>query len=402
MKLSQTSRILVLRGFWQLIVLQAVTVPFFHDRGLTTSEIFVVQMLFTLVLTVLDIPASVLSGHIGRRNSLIFAALAKAIGGMLLVPNLHFAGILAAYAMIALGNSFYSGIESSLLYDGIQSDPDPKALLKRTLATSYTVTLSSTIVANVLGGLMAKHFGFQAVAYINAILAFSSLIVALTIEDVYQPNQDSLARGESGETLRAAASILMSRQRLAMVCLLIVMGVAGPVFGTLLQIHLYDRQVDLIWFGILIGVQNALGAFFGILLRSSLVARLGRLRADMLVLLPAIAAFGLLNAATLLMLPVVLATMEAAKSISFVVVGGEFASSYESRARATVSSMQSVLVRIGSIGVNAVLAVGSHSRASGQLSYGLALTLAAVAIGYRTRSKGIGETPYPKTSGGAK
>jgi hypothetical protein len=164
---------------------------------------------------------------------------------------------------------------------------------------------------------------------------------------------------------------------------MIVIGVAGPVFNTLMQLHLDERHVDLLWFGLLVAAQNGLGALLGLLLRGPISVKLGRWRPDMLVLLPAIAAFGLLNTASLLTIPMVLAGIEAAKGIAFVIVSGELSSSYESDARATVLSMQSVLIRIASIGVNSALAASSQSRASGQLCYTLAVALGGIAVIYK-------------------
>jgi MFS family permease len=100
---------------WGFLLLTGVAVPFFGSKGLTLSEIYVVQGAFALTMSVCEIPTGYFTEIIGRRNALVTAGVLKGIGGTLLAAGDGFWQILAAYILLGIANSFFSGADIALL-----------------------------------------------------------------------------------------------------------------------------------------------------------------------------------------------------------------------------------------------------------------------------------------------
>jgi MFS family permease len=162
---------------WGFLLLTGVAVPFFGSKGLTLSEIYVVQGAFALTMSVCEIPTGYFTEIIGRRNALVTAGVLKGLGGTLLAAGDGFWQILAAYILLGIANSFFSGADIALLYDSIDDQEDAKS---KAVGDVYFFGYVSIAMATVVGGWLATR-SLQHAAWVNAATAWVSLVVAITL-----------------------------------------------------------------------------------------------------------------------------------------------------------------------------------------------------------------------------
>jgi MFS family permease len=97
-----------------------IFVPFMHARGLGFEEIALLHAIYSVVVILVEVPTGALADRIGRRQSMMFGALAM-VGACLTAYGAHdFATFAAAEVLAAISMALCSGADSAYLYDLLQ------------------------------------------------------------------------------------------------------------------------------------------------------------------------------------------------------------------------------------------------------------------------------------------
>ena len=100
---------LLINGLWVFLLTQSIVVPFFSQHDLGMTEIFMIQVVHSLMLLIFDVPSSYFADKFGRKKILLLAGLARGIGGCLFYFSTNFSDFLITYTVIGFGNSLFSG-----------------------------------------------------------------------------------------------------------------------------------------------------------------------------------------------------------------------------------------------------------------------------------------------------
>lgn len=179
---SNVNKLLWLNFSWMFLLIQAIMVPYFQSRGLSMTEIFLVQAIFSLTLCVLDVPAGYLSDRLGRRSTLMLASIFKGLGGVLLALARDWTGFAAAYALIGVANSLYSGTDVALLYESQEALPraqsEPSGLFGRRV---FYAQLGFAAAA-IFGGLLS-HISLELTVLLNSVFAWIPLLISYRLTE---------------------------------------------------------------------------------------------------------------------------------------------------------------------------------------------------------------------------
>lgn len=99
-----------------LLFWQSVWFLVFQER-LSAAEAVLLYAVFDLVSTALEVPSGYMSDRIGRRFTLICAALAGALGATVLALGTGFYMLALGQALLGVSVAFVSGTDSSLLFE---------------------------------------------------------------------------------------------------------------------------------------------------------------------------------------------------------------------------------------------------------------------------------------------
>src|SRR3989338_9200182 len=99
------------------MVAMPIFVLFLQDNGLSMTQIITLQVMFSIIIVVAEIPSGYLADIISRKISIIIGLLLGFLAYVIYAQSYQFTGFLLAEMILGFGSSFLSGADSALLYD---------------------------------------------------------------------------------------------------------------------------------------------------------------------------------------------------------------------------------------------------------------------------------------------
>ena len=206
-----------------LIFWQATWFLYFQDV-LTPAKAIILYAAYDIATTILEVPAGYLSDRIGRRPTLIFAAIAGGVSALMQATGDQFAVFVAAQVFLGASSALASGTDSALLYESLNAEGRADEMERQSLI-SWRYGFVGLAVSAFLGGLMA--YAAPVLPYFATAAAFLLMLtVALRFAE---PAQRSAGARDTGAELRA----LIRRFRHPVLLWLLALGVAMYVFSHL-------------------------------------------------------------------------------------------------------------------------------------------------------------------------
>lgn len=131
-----------------------IVVLFYHDNGLSMSQIFMLKSVYSIAMVVFELPSGYLSDVWGCRKTLIFGSLMGTLGIVIYSISSDFASFAVAEVILGVGFSFVSGADSALLYDSLKAETREKEYIKFEGRITSVGNFAEAL-AGVAGGLLA-------------------------------------------------------------------------------------------------------------------------------------------------------------------------------------------------------------------------------------------------------
>lgn len=280
-------------GFFQVfLVIIPVIVPFLQERGLSLSEVLLLQAVFAGFVLLMEVPSGYIADVFGRVRSLQVGALFVALGHAGFVFAHGFLQMSVCELLLAVGVSLLSGADLALLYDTEQAlagnDAHPEKVVRR----MFVLHTSGEALAGVICSLVLLAYSLDAVAWVQAAAGALPLLFALGL---HEPPGERLSRLSHAGNLREILAHLLGRDRVLRLTLLaLCIWSLGPFYAVwLLQPYWQAQGIDMQLFGYLWGAL-ALSAALAGRLALGLERRLGVTAVLVLVgLSPVLAYLGL-------------------------------------------------------------------------------------------------------------
>ena len=197
-------------NIWKLNVIQALRwclvmmptiVLFFQENGLSMRQVLLLQALFSVTITLLEVPSGYLSDRLGRKLTLTIGNICAFLGFVIYSASYDFYHFLAAEIVLAVGGSFISGTDSALIYDTLLEMDQPERYQK--MEGRYQATGNfSEAAASVAGGFLAL-VSLRMPFYVYTAITFLAIPLCLSL---VEPSKHRNAG--SGEELRKLPAIL--------------------------------------------------------------------------------------------------------------------------------------------------------------------------------------------------
>ncbi len=141
------------KAFQSLLFWQAVWFLFFQDT-LSASQAIVLYAFYDLSTTMLEVPSGYMSDRVGRRPTLIMAALTGVLGSVLLTVGDGFAVFACAQILLGAAAAFASGTDSSMLFESLKA-AGRAAEVEAQEVRAWRFSFAAFAVSAVSGGAMA-------------------------------------------------------------------------------------------------------------------------------------------------------------------------------------------------------------------------------------------------------
>jgi MFS family permease len=333
--------------------MSAVTLPFVLSRGLTQAEFFSIQAIFFAVLAAAEIPTGIVGDLLDRKSVLVLASIVRGLGGTLLIFSYDFELFLVSFLLIAVGNSFFSGIDLAVLYESNEARGTSKESSVSLLGTRFMFMQVGTAVSTVAGAAIATY-SLEIAIVANCIGAWIPLWFSLKLMRGEARHESMVTRGKN--LYRALLQPSLRTPRLLFLLATICIYSAAPFAAFYVFQALWEEfDLPLYAYGIIAAVYGVFGAF------AARVAHWGEQRVGAYGVMAAIGGLPVLafmaGASSYLFLALLCGVLlELCRGLTQTVLVARFNELLSEETRATANSVVSLGTRMTAAGMSAVLA----------------------------------------------
>ncbi len=258
-------------NIWKLYVIKVarnamfmmpIITLFFQERGLTMTEIMLLQSVFAVAIVLLEVPSGYLADIFSRKTLITIALFFAALGDLLYGFAYGFWMMLIAELLLALAGAFLSGADSALLYDSLKSSQKEDEYLKYESRLFSSANMAEATGA-ILGGFIAVY-SMVATFFLSAFIIFLSIPVALSLKE---PPREKISKNKkhSKEIFNIIKFAIHSNKKIKwLIIYSSTVGASTLVAVWLLQPYFKLLNIPIAYFGILWATFNASAAAFAL------------------------------------------------------------------------------------------------------------------------------------------
>ena len=258
---KNVGRVLILSFFQVFMVLMPVIVLFFESRGLTLSEILLLQAWFASVVLVMEVPSGYVADMLGRKRTLVVGAFFIGLGQSVLLFAEGFWQLAIFEGLLGVGFSLFSGADLALLYDTELALRENEEEKQKAVGRLFTArNLSEALASVVCSVLLLWSMDFA----VHVQVAFGWLAFAMTF-GLVEPPRKQMAQDSHLQNIRLVLRHLLANGAiLRLTFLALSIWALTTMFAVwLLQKHWETQGIDIIYFGYLWGALTLVSAAAG-------------------------------------------------------------------------------------------------------------------------------------------
>jgi MFS family permease len=246
-----TVRLLVAHTAFRQLLFPIPTVTLFWQRqlGMSLAEIMILQAVFSLVVTVMELPTGYVADRIGYRRALAIGATLWLAGWALYLRAQGFAGAVAAEVALAAGLAFVSGSDSALLW--VSLPDNERALTYRRYEGRMQAAAQTSEALSSAGGGWLYALAPRLPFWLQLPAAGLSLATVLAMPSDPPKSAEDTGRAAHVRRLLALTRLtLWEHPRLRTgVALFVALSLSSFMLVWLIQPYMAERGVPEGWFG---------------------------------------------------------------------------------------------------------------------------------------------------------
>ena len=165
-----------------LIWLPIWMVYLIDGRGMSLTQVALMESLFWLTLVIAEVPTGAIADRWGRRTSLFLGACGFTIASVAFAFSATYPMLMVSYAIMATSMTLYSGAGHALLFDTLRQLGRTNEYEKH-VGRSEAGAFAAMLVATMLGGPLAALVGFSNTILIGASAMAVAAVFALMLRE---------------------------------------------------------------------------------------------------------------------------------------------------------------------------------------------------------------------------
>ena len=195
---------------WFLVIMP-ILIIFYQDNGLSMTQIFITQAVFSVAIVALEVPSGYFADRVGRKASIVTGTIAYFVGMMIYSFSYGFYGFLFAEIFLGFGAAFISGADTAILYDTLvelkNEDKFKKISARQTALNSFSEGLAA-----ILGGFVAV-ISLRYDFYLRTAILLVGIPIALSLTEP-KIHKFEIVEGHIKEILKAARFALFENKKI--------------------------------------------------------------------------------------------------------------------------------------------------------------------------------------------
>lgn len=180
---KQIRLLTMIRIIRMFLITMPIIVIYWQSQGLQMKDIFILQVVFSVVVILFEIPSGYFADKYGRKKSLVIGSILGTLGFFTYWALPSYEGFLLAEIIMGLGAGFISGAGHALLYETLQKFGKEK-LHTKLQGRIFAFGNISEAVAAILAGIIASTWSIEAVIFTQWVVIMTSIPVALALTEV--------------------------------------------------------------------------------------------------------------------------------------------------------------------------------------------------------------------------
>lgn len=247
--------------FVSFMVLIPVVIPFFQSFGLNMEDIYILQAVFGISMVLFEIPSGYLSDVWSRKKTLILGSAFYFGSFMWLNFCTTFFDFIIYEIICAIGISFISGTDFSILYDSMKDKHLERAFQAKAIAKMNFFSLSGESLAALLASALIL-ISINTVVWVQALASCIPLLVCIFMTE---PEFEKMKSNNYWTNTKEVLYHLFKSNRLL---LLIFINMVIWSLSTFIAVWMYQKyweeiNIPIFYFGIIWSILNITTAIVG-------------------------------------------------------------------------------------------------------------------------------------------
>lgn len=237
-----------IRWFDALIPAYTIERLFWESRTITIQEVVYLEILYAVLVVMLEVPTGVLADRFERRRLLQIGTALEWGSFVVLLVSFSFGGFALAIALSGIGAAFRSGAENALLYETLEQD-GKAGTFERTIGRLNVIGIVAAVLAAISGSLLATRFPFE----LNYVLSIVSLFIATACSfGLVEPRRVVSDERLTWADIAAGFRFIRQHRQLFIVTSLFVVTISAFNFiDEFWQLYARDVALPIYWFGMM-------------------------------------------------------------------------------------------------------------------------------------------------------
>lgn len=254
------------------LFLPIMTLFYKEEFLLTYSQILFIQIIFSIITILNEIPSGVFADKVGYKKSLITASLLSIISIIIYITAKTYLGLILASILGGLANSTSSGTDTAFLYELLKeySIENKFRIIMSKLGFWFFLILA---ISGLPAGFVAK-IDYRILYYISLIPQIVALLLLLFMTDI----EKNIDKNKIKIKFILIDSINQLKGSSKLLNIIIISSLTMALFETINQLYqpyLIENQINLEYIGIVFFV-TSLTASIGSRFSNIIVTRLGQ------------------------------------------------------------------------------------------------------------------------------
>ncbi|MCK4551052.1 MAG: MFS transporter, partial [Candidatus Aenigmarchaeota archaeon] len=127
-----------------------IFVIFLQAKGLTITQVMILQALFALMVVILEVPSGAVADIIGRKKTISLGTIFVGLGIVYYAFAESFSGFVFAEMLFAIGAALASGADTAIIYDTLKKLKKEK-LFKKIVGRTTAIGFVALAIASIIG-----------------------------------------------------------------------------------------------------------------------------------------------------------------------------------------------------------------------------------------------------------
>ncbi|MCD4819208.1 MAG: MFS transporter [Candidatus Cloacimonetes bacterium] len=243
------------RVFTNLLIIGPILVPFMIFKGLSYSQIMLLQSISAISVFIFEIPTGTIGDKVSRKISLMLSGIFCIFGLLIYIMFSSFYLFAFAEIIFGIGMTFSSGADSAILYESLVKLKRKKEYQKVEGNAAFYLFIGQAI-GSLISGFLYKHNPFFPF-YISII----NLIIAVIVASLFKETERK--KSEHKYIIHVFKSINITFKTPRILWTVLFAALMGFAFRTsfwLYQPYFSLVNIDVQWFGVIFFFFNIVAA----------------------------------------------------------------------------------------------------------------------------------------------